>query len=722
MQTYEEANYGGVYGGSMALAGWNQLLPDRPSFGLPTLEGVQPYPYIPPVLLKAIAWLESGWAQADYSVPYGAAGPTLISHDCGYGIMQVTSGMQNVSGVPNLDQAMIGGHYAFNIARGARILADKWNLAPEFRPFVGSRNSQIIEDWYYALWGYNGFAFKNHPLNPAYNPQRAPYRCDGSQPRSDYPYQELVLGCVATPPQRGGVLLWNPQPVTLPNLADPAFAGPLRLENWAPCSQSLQCWPMNMPTPNGWHVDPTVPAMPREQTIGVPVLSLSTGSISLASVPGGESRPSAAAISNSGTGVLAWRATSSASWLKLSRSQGVSFGGISQELLAYADASGLPPGTYTSAISVESLYSAGAPATISVTLFVGFEAVQIEAGDFTRDGRSDLAFLCCSDYASVWLANSSGVFDTRTFTPWPSYNTRAGSWKGGDFNGDGRADLVHLCCEDYVHIWLSNGDGTFSVSTFRPWPGYAIQVGSWQVGDFSGDGKTDLLHFSPLGYVHQWSSNGAGGFNVSTFEAWPGYGVSSGSWKKGDLNADGKTDLVHLTGNDYVHTWFARGDGSFAVGTFRPWAGYNTGSGSWLEVDLNGDGRTDLIHVSTHDYVHPWLSNGDGSFGISTFRPWAGYEAGVGSWEVGDFNGDGSGDLVHLTSGKHVHTWLSNGNAGFSIGTFQPWADYRVQRGEWRSGDFNGDGLTDLMHLCCDYVHVWYSLGSGNYAVGIFKP
>ena len=58
---------------------------------------------IPPVLLKAIAWIESGWAQASYDPPvqYGQVGPVLSSHDCGYGIMQVTSGMQNVSGVPN---------------------------------------------------------------------------------------------------------------------------------------------------------------------------------------------------------------------------------------------------------------------------------------------------------------------------------------------------------------------------------------------------------------------------------------------------------------------------------------------------------------------------------------------------------------------------------------------------------------------------------------------
>ncbi|NIN67101.1 MAG: hypothetical protein GTO63_20880, partial [Anaerolineae bacterium] len=126
-------------------------------------------------LLKAIAWIESSWAQADWSVPYGGIGPVLISSSCAYGIMQVLSGMENTTGVPNLDQAMIGGHYAFNIARGARILAQKWNYAPSHRPIVGNRNPEIVEDWYYAVWSYHGFTFRNHPLNPDYSPSRPAY-------------------------------------------------------------------------------------------------------------------------------------------------------------------------------------------------------------------------------------------------------------------------------------------------------------------------------------------------------------------------------------------------------------------------------------------------------------------------------------------------------------------------------------------------------------------
>ena len=176
-------------------------------------------PYIPPTILKAIGWVESGWSQAALSVPYGAIGPALISHDCGYGIMQVTSGMQNTTGWPSQEQLMTGAHYAYNIARGARILADKWNLAPEERPIVGDRNPAVIEDWYYAIWGYNGFAFQNHPFNPRFPAwPRTPYSCgpfdDGfGHDRSAYPYQELVYGCMGHPPERDDLLLWEPQEI-----------------------------------------------------------------------------------------------------------------------------------------------------------------------------------------------------------------------------------------------------------------------------------------------------------------------------------------------------------------------------------------------------------------------------------------------------------------------------------------------------------------------------
>ena len=150
IESYEAADYRSVYARTFELAAFNQLFPEHAGFATPDLEtgdrsdGSEQKldPYIPPVILKSIGFLESGWAQASYVplVEYGEIGPVLSSHDCGYGIMQITSGMQNISSVPNLDQAMIGSHFGFNIARGAAILANKWNFSPEFRPIVGARD------------------------------------------------------------------------------------------------------------------------------------------------------------------------------------------------------------------------------------------------------------------------------------------------------------------------------------------------------------------------------------------------------------------------------------------------------------------------------------------------------------------------------------------------------------------------------------------------------
>ena len=364
LRAYEDGNWRTTYSRTLVLAGHDDLFPDVSGFALPRLEtggrsagsGQLTSPYIPPTLLKAIAWIESSWAQADYSVPYGAVGPALISHDCGYGIMQITSGMQNTSGAPNLEQAMIGGHYALNIARGARILAEKWNAAPTYRPIVGNRDRTIVENWYYAVWSYNGFSFKNHPLNPGFSLPRPVYRCDGSQPRSNYPYQELIFGCVVNPPIVGGQALWSPQAVSLPSLSDTAF----NLANWNSCSIDRNCAAMDLATPNPSHTDPTNTSLTRSQVIGSPALRVSAANIELAAVHGDKSQPVSLTIANSGSGVLNVRISPSNSWLKVSRRQGVSLGsdlGTKNFTVTVRGVAGsLPVGTHNATIKVQSLY------------------------------------------------------------------------------------------------------------------------------------------------------------------------------------------------------------------------------------------------------------------------------------------------------------------------------------------------------------------------------
>ena len=162
--TYEGLKDRQLFLNTIDLAANNMLFPGDPYFGLPDLEfgprnSRQKAPAkIPPTLLKSISWIESSITQAAVEVPFGSIGPALVSFDCGHGITQVTTGMtvpQGESGRASPEQALVATHFAYNIARGAVILANKWNDAPELRPIAGTDTNAVpnmLENWYYAIW------------------------------------------------------------------------------------------------------------------------------------------------------------------------------------------------------------------------------------------------------------------------------------------------------------------------------------------------------------------------------------------------------------------------------------------------------------------------------------------------------------------------------------------------------------------------------------------
>jgi hypothetical protein len=184
--------------------------------------------YVPPTLLKAIGWVESGWRQASIGTPRGSQGPTITSRSCAYGLMQVLSDM-DIDGTPSPRQQRIGSDYLANIAAAAQLLTIKWNLAPEHMPVVMPRNPRAIEDWYYAVWAYHCYGdvcqaldIHNNPDDPALRWPRPMYNSpdqlasEGQFTATDYPYQELVYGVIANPPRVNGSLLWQALPVSLP--------------------------------------------------------------------------------------------------------------------------------------------------------------------------------------------------------------------------------------------------------------------------------------------------------------------------------------------------------------------------------------------------------------------------------------------------------------------------------------------------------------------------
>src|SRR5262249_55045407 len=160
----------------------------------------------------------------------------------------------------------------------------------------------------------------------------------------------------------------------------------------------------------------------------------------------------------------------------------------------------------------------------------------------------------------------------------------------------------------------------FTVNSFTPRPGtnYAVSAPNgdyrYYEGDFNGDGKTDLVHVPADGYIHVWLSNGDGTFDVQPALTAPD--GASQHYAAGDFNGDGKTDLLHqVTGQQYCDVWFSNGDGTFTMGPAQTYEGFD----SFFALDHNGDGLADLLHFRGGNAQFPpngenaqfWLSKRD---------------------------------------------------------------------------------------------------------------
>jgi hypothetical protein len=160
----------------------------------------------------------------------------------------------------------------------------------------------------------------------------------------------------------------------------------------------------------------------------------------------------------------------------------------------------------------------------------------------------------------VALSKGNGTFSAPVYTLVSSENLAASYWNPqlGDFNGDGITDvaLVHNDSDSWkTLVSLSKGDGTFSAPIYTLVSPDNMSSSYWtpQLGDFNGDGITDvaLVHND----TDSWKtlvalSKGDGTFSAPAYTLASPESVSSSYWRPqlGDFNGDGKTDvgLVHI--------------------------------------------------------------------------------------------------------------------------------------------------------------------------------
>ena len=115
---------------------------------------------IPPVVLKAVAWMESGWYQNRKDIDGSPlVGQPLMGYDgIGIGIMQVSS--YNPDDTEEVDK--LKNDVDYNIEVGCQLLNQKWRAYPK----IGNGDRNILENWYFAVWGFNSWQGRNNPNDP----------------------------------------------------------------------------------------------------------------------------------------------------------------------------------------------------------------------------------------------------------------------------------------------------------------------------------------------------------------------------------------------------------------------------------------------------------------------------------------------------------------------------------------------------------------------------
>jgi uncharacterized protein (TIGR03437 family) len=242
------------------------------------------------------------------------------------------------------------------------------------------------------------------------------------------------------------------------------------------------------------------------------------------------------------------------------------------------------------------IYTGKGDGTFAAPLNVDLCVSSPLVGDFNRDGKTDL--ICGT---SLLLSNGDGSF-------------RAGATVGSvpmenailvaDFNGDGIPDVMLHEISGILAVVPGHGDGTFGVELAI---GYGVKPNSpynpFLTGDFNGDGRIDLLTVSARGdYIDFLPGKGDGTFG-SLIETDIAYGPPPVAMTAvGDFNKDGHLDFVS---GEAVYA--GNGDGTFRFPVFFGPTVHICGSalqpaapscdyihGSTAVGDFNGDGLPDL--------------------------------------------------------------------------------------------------------------------------------
>lgn len=248
-----------------------------------------------------------------------------------------------------------------------------------------------------------------------------------------------------------------------------------------------------------------------------------------------------------------------------------------------------------------------------------------------------------------------------------------------DFNGDGSSDVFRIVTTGTLSYYRGNGQGSWLSSA-------GISIGSsWDAmdkvvapGDFNGDGKSDVIGITTDGTMRLYPGNGAGGWaNAGGTAIGTGWNAFTFVFSPGDFNGDGRVDLIGVRPDGTMSLYSGNGSGGWTSS-----AGQVIGSG-WGQFtnvlspgDFNGDAKPDVLAVTSAGALSLYTGNGSGGWadprGIVIGSEWDQF---INLTSPGDFTGDGAADILGITESGVLRLYRGNGaggwgsHAGEQIGT-----------------------------------------------------